>query len=91
MPVAVMIAIRLNYILFHKTFLSNEIPVNLISNNGKSQKKNSLFLFLKWCVAQQDFSQLLTNKSVRATYTDVIYNRMNIICIHKTRKNILSH
>ena len=32
-------------------------------------KKNSLFLYLKWWAAQQDFSQLLTNESVRATNT----------------------
>ena len=49
-----------------------------------NNNKNSLFLYLKWWGAQQDFSQLLTNKSVRATCTTVIYNRMNIICIYKT-------
>ena len=29
-------------------------------------KKLSSFLYLKWWVAQQDFSKLLTNESVRA-------------------------
>ena len=38
----------------------------------RKKEKNSLFLYLKWWVAQEDFSQLLTNKSVRATCTTVI-------------------
>ena len=58
------------------------------SNNSLiSHFKKTLFLYLKWCVAQQDFSQLLTNESVRVTYT-TIYRILHTANFCKLNNNV---
>ena len=62
------------HIILYVFFMKNKLRRRL--------EKNSLFLYLKWCIVQQDFSQLLINESVRATSATV---KIRIIVIYLKR------